>query len=39
MWQIWQRGLEKAKAWRNPLMNDYPIEAADTAGYNSNYGY
>jgi len=39
MWQIWQRGLEKAKAWRNPLMNDYPMEAADTAGYNYNYGY
>jgi len=39
MWAIWTRGIEKAKAWRNPLMNDYPIEAVDTAGYDYNFGY
>lgn len=33
MWQNWERGLMKAKEWKNPLMDDWPTAIEDVMGY------
>lgn len=33
MWAEWERGIQKAKEFKNPLMEDWPTQIADAAGY------
>lgn len=33
MWDKWERGIAKAKEFKNPLMEDWPTLIADAAGY------
>lgn len=37
MWQTWERGLAKAKEWKNPLMDDWPTTIEDAMGYGTVY--
>lgn len=37
MWAEWERGIEKAKEFKNPLMEDWPTQIADAAGYGRAY--
>lgn len=38
MWAEWERGIQKAKEFKNPLMEDWPTTIPDAAGYGSG-GY
>jgi len=33
MWAEWERGIAKAKEFKNPMMEDWPTTIADAAGY------
>ena len=37
MWAIWERGIEKAKEFKNPLMEDWPTAITDVMGYGVMY--
>jgi hypothetical protein len=37
MWAEWERGIAKAKEFKNPLMEDWPTTVPDVMGYGRAY--
>ena len=38
MWSEWERGIAKAKEFKNPLMEDWPTTVPDVMGYGRAWG-